>query len=73
MCDRRSLSGARVGDGYLRVLSLRSDLSFIFIPTEQNLQLSPEVHPRHGVEKEVDAVVEAEDGFRDVEGSTEVG
>ena len=41
--------------------------------TEQNLQLSPEVHPRHGVEKEVNAVVEAEDGFGDVEGSTEVG
>ena len=71
--DRRSLSGARVSDRYLWVLGLRSGLPFILIPTEQNLQLSPEVHPRHGVEKEVNAVVEAEDGFGDVEGSTEVG
>ena len=73
MCDRRSGSRTRVGDRYLGILGLRSTLPFIPVPAEQNLQLSSEVNSCHRVKKEVDAVVEAEDGFGDVEGSTQVG
>ena len=73
MCDIRSGSRTRVGDRYLGILSLRSGLPFIPVPAKQNLQLSSEVNSCHRVKKEVDAVVEAEDGFGDVEGSTQVG
>ena len=73
VCDRRSGSRTRVGDRYLGILSLRSGLPFIPVPAKQNLQLSSEVNSCHRVKKEVDAVVEAEDGFGDVEGSTQVG
>ena len=41
--------------------------------TEHTSQLASEIDAGQWVEKEVDAIVEAEDGFGDVEGSTEVG
>ena len=41
--------------------------------TEHTPQLASKIDACQWVEKEVDAIVEAKDGFGDVEGSTEVG
>lgn len=44
---------------------LRSVLVFLLPQHEQHAQLAPEVGPRDGVQEEVDAVVDVEDGARD--------